>query len=66
MVNGFSRRTFLKTTVLAVGAAAVPDEPARAQQSVRSEAQGDPNSRQQERGIRLRTVGIMSPGDMGS
>ena len=50
MVNEFSRRTFLKTTVLAVGGAAVAEVPARAQ----------------ERGIRLRTVGIMSPGDMGS
>ena len=50
MVNEFSRRTFLKTTALAVGGAAVADVPVRAQ----------------ERGIRLRTVGIMSPGDMGS
>jgi 3-hydroxyisobutyrate dehydrogenase-like beta-hydroxyacid dehydrogenase len=66
MVNDFSRRTFLKTTALAVGAAAVPDLPAGAQQPGRGEAQGDPNSRRQERGIRLRTVGIMSPGDMGS
>ncbi|HSB68166.1 MAG TPA: DUF1932 domain-containing protein [Candidatus Methylomirabilis sp.] len=50
MGNEFSRRTFLQTTVLAVGGAAVAEVPARAQ----------------ERGIRLRTVGIMSPGDMGS
>jgi 3-hydroxyisobutyrate dehydrogenase-like beta-hydroxyacid dehydrogenase len=50
MVNDFSRRTFLKTGALAVGAAAVPDVAAHAQ----------------ERGIRLRTVGIMSPGDMGA
>lgn len=51
MVNDFSRRTFLRTTALAVGAAAVSDVPAGAQQPDR---------------IRLRTVGIMSPGDMGS
>ena len=50
MVNEFSRRTFLKTTALAVGSVAAADVPARAQ----------------ERGTRLRTVGIMSPGDMGS
>jgi len=50
MVNEFSRRTFLKTTALAVGSMAAADVPARAQ----------------ERGTRLRTVGIMSPGDMGS
>jgi len=66
MVNELSRRTFLKTTALAVGGAAVAQVPARAQQSVPSEAQRVPNSRQQERGIRLQTVGIMSPGDMGS
>jgi 3-hydroxyisobutyrate dehydrogenase-like beta-hydroxyacid dehydrogenase len=52
MDNDFSRRAFLKTTALTVGAAAVPEGPAGAQQP--------------ERGIRLRTVGIMSPGDMGS
>jgi 3-hydroxyisobutyrate dehydrogenase-like beta-hydroxyacid dehydrogenase len=51
MVNDFSRRTFLRTTALAVGAAAVSDVPAGAQQPDR---------------VRLRTVGIMSPGDMGS
>jgi len=50
MVNEFSRRTFLKTTALAVGGVAAADVPVGAQ----------------ERGIRLRTVGIMSPGDMGS
>jgi len=51
MVNEFSRRTFLKTTAaLAVGTVAAAEVPARAQ----------------EGGIRLRTVGIMSPGDMGS
>ena len=66
MSDGFSRRTFLKTTALAVGGAAVPGAPARAQQSVSGEAQRDPSSPQQARGIRLRTVGIMSPGDMGS
>lgn len=66
MVNEFSRRTFLKTTALAVGGAAVADVPVQAQQSVRSEAQRDPHARQPERGIRLQTVGIMSPGDMGS
>ena len=66
MVHEFSRRTFLTTTALAVGGAAVADVPARAQQSARSEAQPDPSSRQLERGMRLRTVGIMSPGDMGS
>jgi len=66
MVNDFSRRTFLKTTALAVGGAAVPDVPVLAQQSVPSQAQRDPNSQQEEGGMRLRTVGIMSPGDMGS
>jgi len=50
MVNDFSRRTFLKTTALAIGGAAAADVPAHAQ----------------ERGMTLRTVGIMSPGDMGS
>jgi 3-hydroxyisobutyrate dehydrogenase-like beta-hydroxyacid dehydrogenase len=50
MVNDLSRRTFLKTTALAIGGAAAADVPARAQ----------------ERGMTLRTVGIMSPGDMGS
>ena len=51
MVNEFSRRTFLKTTAaLAVGSVAAAEVPGRAQ----------------EQGIRLRTVGIMSPGDMGS
>jgi 3-hydroxyisobutyrate dehydrogenase-like beta-hydroxyacid dehydrogenase len=52
MNNDFSRRAFLKTTALAAGAAAVPDVPAGAQQP--------------EQGMKLRTVGIMSPGDMGS
>jgi len=51
MVNEFSRRSFLKTTAaLAVGSVVAAEVPGRAQ----------------ERGIRLRTVGIMSPGDMGS
>ena len=50
MGNEFTRRTFLKTTVLAVGGAAVADMPAGAQ----------------EQSLKLRTVGIMSPGDMGS
>jgi len=50
MVTEFSRRSFLKTTALAVGGVAAAEVPARAQ----------------EGGIRLRTVGIMSPGDMGS
>jgi 3-hydroxyisobutyrate dehydrogenase-like beta-hydroxyacid dehydrogenase len=50
MGNEFSRRTFLKTTALAVGTVAAADVPARAQVP----------------GRRLRTVGIMSPGDMGS
>jgi len=50
MVNEFSRRTFLKTTALAVGGAAAAAASADAQQS----------------GTPLRTVGIMSPGDMGS
>ncbi len=50
MVDELSRRTFLKTTALAVGSVAAADVPVRAQ----------------EQGIRLRTVGIMSPGDMGS
>ncbi|MBP1777226.1 MAG: Phosphogluconate dehydrogenase, NAD-binding protein [candidate division NC10 bacterium] len=50
MVSEFSRRTFLKTTALAVGSVAAADGPVRAQ----------------EQGIRLRKVGIMSPGDMGS
>jgi 3-hydroxyisobutyrate dehydrogenase-like beta-hydroxyacid dehydrogenase len=50
MGKEFSRRTFLKTTALAVGGAATAAGPVGAQ----------------ERGIRLRTVGIMSPGDMGS
>jgi 3-hydroxyisobutyrate dehydrogenase-like beta-hydroxyacid dehydrogenase len=50
MGNEFSRRTFLKTTALAVGSVAAADVPARAQVP----------------GRRLRTVGIMSPGDMGS
>ncbi|HSB82384.1 MAG TPA: DUF1932 domain-containing protein [Candidatus Methylomirabilis sp.] len=50
MGKKLSRRTFLTTTALAVGGAAVADMPVRAQ----------------EGGMRLRTVGIMSPGDMGS
>jgi 3-hydroxyisobutyrate dehydrogenase-like beta-hydroxyacid dehydrogenase len=66
MVNEFSRRTFLTTTALAVGGAAVADLPARAQQPSLSEAQPDPDSRQPGRGLKLRTVGIMSPGDRGS
>ncbi len=66
MVNDLSRRAFLKTTALAVGGAAAAGAPVRAQQSVGSVAQADPNSQQKERGMRLRTVGIMSPGDMGS
>ncbi len=66
MVDELSRRTFLKTTALAVGGAAAAGAPVRAQQSVASEAQRDPDPRQPERGLRLRTVGIMSPGDMGS
>ena len=49
MVDELSRRTFLKTTALAVGSVAATDVPVRAQ----------------EQAIRLRTVGIMSPGDMG-
>ena len=66
MANDFSRRTFLKTTAVAIGSTAVTDVPVLAQQTGRSAAQPDPNSPQQERGITLRTVGIMSPGDMGS
>jgi 3-hydroxyisobutyrate dehydrogenase-like beta-hydroxyacid dehydrogenase len=66
MVNEFSRRTFVKIAGLTVGGTAVTDVPVRAQQSVSSEAQRVPHSRQQERGIKLQTVGIMSPGDMGS
>jgi 3-hydroxyisobutyrate dehydrogenase-like beta-hydroxyacid dehydrogenase len=66
MVNEFSRRTFVKITGLTVGGTAVTDVPVRAQESVSSEAQRVPHSRQQERGIKLQTVGIMSPGDMGS
>ena len=50
MVSELSRRTFLSTTALAIGGAAVAAVPARAQPG----------------GMRLRTVGIMSPGDMGS
>ncbi len=50
MDSEFSRRNFLKTTALAVAGAAAAEAPVRAQ----------------EPGIRLRTVGIMSPGDMGS
>jgi len=50
MIDGASRRDFLKTTALALGAAAVPNAAAQAQQA----------------GMKLRTVGIMSPGDMGS
>ncbi|HET7379084.1 MAG TPA: twin-arginine translocation signal domain-containing protein [Gaiellales bacterium] len=65
MVSDFSRRTFLATTALAVGAAAVPDVRAGAQSPVRGEVQHDPDS-EQGQGKRLRTVGIMSPGDMGS
>jgi 3-hydroxyisobutyrate dehydrogenase-like beta-hydroxyacid dehydrogenase len=59
MVDDFSRRAFLKTTVLAVGGAAAADA-ARAQQPDRSAAPS------QERNMKLQTVGIMSPGDMGS
>jgi len=66
MGDQFTRRTFLRTTALAVGGAAVTAVPGRAQQSLRSEAQGDPDPRREARGTRLRTVGIMSPGDMGS
>jgi 3-hydroxyisobutyrate dehydrogenase-like beta-hydroxyacid dehydrogenase len=66
MADEFSRRSFLTTTALAVGGAAVGPVPARAQQSGRSETEPDSGSRQPERGMRLRTVGIMSPGDMGS
>jgi 3-hydroxyisobutyrate dehydrogenase-like beta-hydroxyacid dehydrogenase len=50
MAEELSRRTFLKTTALAVGSVAAADVPVRGQ----------------EHRIRLRTVGIMSPGDMGS
>ena len=56
MDNEFSRRTFLKTTAIAVGGVAAAEVSARAQQS----------GAQQGQGIRLRSVGIMSPGDMGS
>jgi len=66
MVNDFSRRALLKTTALAVGAAVVSDVPARAELQGRDEGRGDPDARPQGRGTRLRTVGIMSPGDMGS
>ncbi len=66
MGSRFSRRTFLRTTALAVGGAAVAAVPATAQQSAGGEARGDPSSRRQEGGMKLRTVGIMSPGDMGS
>ncbi len=66
MGTEFSRRIFLKTTALAVGGAAVPEVPVRAQQPVRDMAQGAPASRPPERDIEFRTVGIMSPGDMGS
>ncbi len=66
MTDELSRRTFLKTTALAVGGAAIPQVPAGAQQSVPSETQQKPNSQQQEQAVRLRTIGIMSPGDMGS
>jgi 3-hydroxyisobutyrate dehydrogenase-like beta-hydroxyacid dehydrogenase len=50
MGNELSRRTFLKTTALAVGSVAAAEVPGRAQEQDR----------------RVRTVGIMSPGDMGS
>ncbi len=66
MVNEFSRRTFLKATALAVSSAFVSDVPVRAQQPGYREPQPGSNSPQEDRGIRLRTVGIMSPGDMGS
>jgi 3-hydroxyisobutyrate dehydrogenase-like beta-hydroxyacid dehydrogenase len=66
MLDKFPRRTFLKTTALTVGGVAAAGVPVHAQQSAFSEAQHDPDSQQQKRGIRLRTVGIMSPGEMGS
>lgn len=66
MVNEFSRPTFLKITALAVGDAAATDVSVRAQQSAGNEAQRVRNPRQQEQTIRLQTLGIMSPGDMGS
>ncbi len=46
-MSRFTRRTFLKTTALVVGGAAVADVPGHAQQSAISEAQRTPNSRQQ-------------------
>ena len=58
MGDEFTRRAFLKTTALVVGGAAAAERAAHAQQ--------DPAAPKKEQDMRLQTVGIMSPGDMGS
>ena len=57
MIDEFSRRTFLKSTAVAVSAAAAVNTAVHAQQN--------PGAKK-EQTMRLQTVGIMSPGDMGS
>lgn len=66
MGNELSRRNFLKSAALAVGGAALADTAVHAQPPGQSEAQRAPHSQRQEQSSRLHTVGIMSPGDMGS
>jgi len=65
MVDELSRRAFLWTTALAVGGAAAA-EAAQMQQSGSHEAQPGAAPRREGKDMQLRTVGIMSPGDMGS
>ena len=66
MINEFSRRGFLKTTALAVGGTALAEVSAQGRQTEHREAQGASSPQAQRQGLKLRTVGIMSPGDMGS
>ena len=64
MANEASRPAFLKTSSLAVGGVVVARCLPRSRFVV--ESQRVPDSPKKERGMKLQTVGMMSPGDMGS
>ena len=65
MGGELSRRAFLWTTALAVGGTAAAEGAAQMQQSDSRAAQPDA-ARREGTTMQFRTVGIMSPGDMGS
>jgi 3-hydroxyisobutyrate dehydrogenase-like beta-hydroxyacid dehydrogenase len=66
MLNEFSRRTFLKTTAMAVSGTALAEVPLQAKPPDGRDAQRESKPGPQGQKSTLGTVGIMSPGDMGS